>query len=71
MNIRFVDAADLFLDALAGVVDPEKKRKIIGKIFMDVFEAEALKIADAEYLAQGTLYPDIIESVSAFGGLLP
>lgn len=68
MNIRFVDAADLFLDALAGVVDPEKKRKIIGKIFMDVFEAEALKFADAEYLAQGTLYPDIIESVSAFGG---
>ncbi len=68
MNIRFVDAADLFLNALAGVIDPEKKRKIIGKIFMDVFEAEALKIEDAQFLAQGTLYPDIIESVSAFGG---
>ncbi len=68
INIRFVDAGQLFLDALAGVTDPEKKRKIIGKIFMDVFEAEAGKIEGAEFLAQGTLYPDVIESVSAFGG---
>lgn len=68
INIRFVNAARLFLDALAGVTDPEKKRKIIGKIFMDVFEAEAGKIKDADFLAQGTLYPDIIESRSAFGG---
>jgi GMP synthase (glutamine-hydrolysing) len=53
---------------LKSITDPEKKRKIIGRIFMDVFEAEAKKITDAEYLAQGTLYPDVIESVSAFGG---
>lgn len=68
INIRFVNAAKRFLDALRNVTDPEKKRKIIGKIFMDVFEAEAKKIKGAEYLAQGTLYPDIIESRSAFGG---
>lgn len=68
INIRFVDAGKQFLDALADTSDPEKKRKIIGKVFMDVFEAEAKKIKDAKYLAQGTLYPDIIESVSAFGG---
>ncbi|MDX9819450.1 MAG: glutamine-hydrolyzing GMP synthase [Desulfococcus multivorans] len=68
MNIRFVEASDLFLDALSGVADPERKRKIIGRIFMDVFEAEARKITDVEFLAQGTLYPDIIESVSPFGG---
>ena len=68
INIRFVNAAKLFLDALDGVTDPETKRKIIGKIFMDVFEAEAKKIKGADFLAQGTLYPDIIESQSAFGG---
>jgi GMP synthase (glutamine-hydrolysing) len=68
INIRFVQARRLFLNALKGVVDPERKRKIIGKVFMDVFEAEAKKIKNAEYLAQGTLYPDIIESKSAFGG---
>jgi GMP synthase (glutamine-hydrolysing) len=68
INIRFVRAGNLFLTALKDVVDPEKKRKIIGKIFMDVFEAEALKIKGADFLAQGTLYPDIIESRSAFGG---
>ncbi|MBW2641321.1 MAG: glutamine-hydrolyzing GMP synthase, partial [Deltaproteobacteria bacterium] len=54
--------------ALFKVTDPEKKRKIIGKVFMDVFEAEARKIKGADFLAQGTLYPDIIESQSAFGG---
>ncbi len=68
INIRFVQTRRLFLKALKGVVDPERKRKIIGKVFMDVFEAEAQKIKKAEYLAQGTLYPDIIESKSAFGG---
>lgn len=68
INIRFVNASALFLTALKGVSDPERKRKIIGKIFMDVFESEAKKIKDAEFLAQGTLYPDIIESQSAFGG---
>jgi len=68
INIRFVSAKNKFLKALLKVIDPEKKRKIIGKIFMDVFETEAKKIKDADFLAQGTLYPDIIESRSAFGG---
>jgi GMP synthase (glutamine-hydrolysing) len=68
INIRFVNAGKLFLKGLAGVTDPERKRKIIGKIFMDVFEAEAAKIKNVAILAQGTLYPDIIESRSAFGG---
>jgi GMP synthase (glutamine-hydrolysing) len=68
INIRFVSAKIKFLKALSKVTDPEKKRKIIGKIFINVFEAEAGKIKDAEFLAQGTLYPDIIESQSAFGG---
>jgi GMP synthase (glutamine-hydrolysing) len=63
-----VDAADTFLRALAGVEDPEQKRKIIGKLFIDVFEREAKKIGGAELLAQGTLYPDVIESVSFTGG---
>jgi GMP synthase (glutamine-hydrolysing) len=68
INIQFVSAKTKFLKALSKVSDPEKKRKIIGKIFIDVFEAEAKKIKGAEFLAQGTLYPDIIESQSAFGG---
>ena len=68
INIRFVSAKNRFLNALKNVTDPERKRKIIGKIFMDVFEAEARKIKGAEFLAQGTLYPDVIESISAFGG---
>ena len=68
INIRFVNAGSRFLKALAKVIDPEKKRKIIGRVFMEVFEAEAKKIKNAEFLAQGTLYPDVIESVSAFGG---
>ena len=68
INIKFVSAKSKFLNALAGVSDPEKKRKIIGRVFMDVFEAQAKKIKGAEFLAQGTLYPDVIESVSAFGG---
>jgi GMP synthase (glutamine-hydrolysing) len=68
INIRFVNARSRFLKALTKVTDPEKKRKVIGRIFMEVFEAEAKKIKDAEFLSQGTLYPDVIESVSAFGG---
>jgi GMP synthase (glutamine-hydrolysing) len=63
-----VEAEKLFLDALAGVDDPEVKRKTIGKLFIDVFEAEAGKLGGAEFLAQGTLYPDVIESVSFTGG---
>jgi GMP synthase (glutamine-hydrolysing) len=68
INIRFVSAKTKFLKALSKVTDPEKKRKIIGKIFMNIFEAEARKIKGADFLAQGTLYPDIIESKSVFGG---
>jgi GMP synthase (glutamine-hydrolysing) len=63
-----VDAETLFMNGLAGVTDPEAKRKFIGKTFIDVFEAEARKIGGAEFLAQGTLYPDVIESVSFTGG---
>jgi GMP synthase (glutamine-hydrolysing) len=63
-----VEAGDLFLGALAGITDPEDKRKTIGKLFIDVFEREAKKIGGAEFLAQGTLYPDVIESVSFTGG---
>ena len=69
-NIKLVhrDASDLFLDQLAGVTDPEQKRKIIGKLFIDVFDEEAQKLGGADFLAQGTLYPDVIELVSALGG---
>ena len=69
-NIPLVHAeeADRFLDALAGVSDPEAKRKIIGGLFIDVFDAEAAKVGAVDFLAQGTLYPDVIESVSALGG---
>ncbi|GAB4066884.1 glutamine-hydrolyzing GMP synthase [Ancylobacter sonchi] len=63
-----VDAEEMFLKALEGVTDPEVKRKTIGKLFIDVFEAEAKKIGGAAFLAQGTLYPDVIESVSFTGG---
>ncbi len=63
-----VDAREQFVSALAGVSDPEKKRKIIGGLFIDVFDAEAKKLGGAEFLAQGTLYPDVIESVSFTGG---
>ncbi|MCD6570232.1 MAG: glutamine-hydrolyzing GMP synthase [Deltaproteobacteria bacterium] len=67
LNIRIVDAIDEFLDALRGAVDPEKKRKIIGSTFIDVFHREAAIINGARFLAQGTLYPDVIESRSARG----
>ena len=63
-----VDAGQQFISALAGVTDPEIKRKTIGGLFIDVFEAEARKIGDVDFLAQGTLYPDVIESVSFTGG---
>ncbi|MBP5474071.1 MAG: hypothetical protein J6X92_04860, partial [Bacteroidales bacterium] len=62
-NLVYVDAVDRFLDKLAGVADPEKKRKIIGAEFIRVFEEEARKLDGIEFLAQGTIYPDIIESV--------
>jgi GMP synthase (glutamine-hydrolysing) len=68
INIRSVNAGGRFLKALAGVGDPERKRKIIGRVFMEIFEAEAKKIEGARFLGQGTLYPDVIESRSAFGG---
>ncbi len=63
-----VDASERFLRALDGISDPEAKRKIIGRLFIEVFEEESEKLEDAAYLAQGTLYPDVIESVSATGG---
>ena len=63
-----VDAADLFIGQLEGESDPEKKRKTIGRLFIEVFEAEAKKLGGADFLAQGTLYPDVIESVSFTGG---
>jgi len=63
-----VDAGEKFIGALSGVDDPEKKRKIIGGLFIDVFDAEADKLGGADFLAQGTLYPDVIESVSFTGG---
>ncbi|MBQ9686926.1 MAG: glutamine-hydrolyzing GMP synthase [Oscillospiraceae bacterium] len=61
-NLIYVDAVDRFLDQLAGVADPETKRKIIGKVFIDVFAEEAHKLDDISFLAQGTIYPDILES---------
>ncbi len=69
-NIKLLhrDAAELFLGALAGVTDPEVKRKTIGRLFIEVFEQEASKLGGADFLAQGTLYPDVIESVSFTGG---
>jgi GMP synthase (glutamine-hydrolysing) len=67
VNLVAIDARKRFLDALAGVTDPEKKRKLIGKLFIDVFDEEAHKIENAKYLVQGTLYPDVIESVSVKG----
>ena len=69
-NIRLVhrDASDLFLGQLSGVTDPEVKRKTIGRLFIEVFEEEQQTLGGADFLAQGTLYPDVIESVSATGG---
>ena len=68
LNLKVVDARKRFINALKGVTDPEKKRKIIGNEFIKVFEKESRRIKGVKYLAQGTLYPDLIESRSAFGG---
>jgi GMP synthase (glutamine-hydrolysing) len=68
LNVKGVDASARFLKALAGESDPERKRKIIGGIFIDVFDDEAHKVKKVKWLAQGTIYPDVIESVSATGG---
>ncbi len=68
INLVCVDAEERFLGALAGVTEPEQKRKIIGGVFIDVFEEEARKLGHMDFLAQGTLYPDVIESLSATGG---
>ena len=67
MNLKVIDASKRFLDKLKGVTDPEQKRKIIGNTFIHVFEEEAKKAGDFKFLAQGTLYPDVIESVSFKG----
>jgi GMP synthase (glutamine-hydrolysing) len=67
LPLVFTDATRLFLDRLAGITDPEQKRKIIGATFIDVFEDEATKLGSFDFLAQGTLYPDVIESVSVIG----
>jgi GMP synthase (glutamine-hydrolysing) len=67
LNLRHVEASDLFLEKLRGVTEPEQKRKIIGNEFIYLFEREAQSLGQAEYLAQGTLYPDVIESVSFKG----
>ena len=68
LNVKGVDAKDRFYEVLKGVSDPEKKRKAIGNKFIDVFDDEAHKIKDVKWLAQGTIYPDVIESISATGG---
>ncbi|MBC7953552.1 MAG: glutamine-hydrolyzing GMP synthase [Rhodospirillaceae bacterium] len=68
INLVHRDASDLFIGRLAGMTDPEQKRKTIGGLFIDVFEEEAKRIGGADFLAQGTLYPDVIESVSFIGG---
>ena len=68
LNVKGVDASDRFLEALKGVTEPEKKRKAIGNAFIEVFDDEAHKITDVTWLAQGTIYPDVIESVSVNGG---
>jgi GMP synthase (glutamine-hydrolysing) len=67
LPLEFVDAEDLFLERLAGVTDPEEKRKVIGATFIDVFERRAKELGEFDFLAQGTLYPDVIESVSVVG----
>jgi GMP synthase (glutamine-hydrolysing) len=68
INLKTVDARNVFLKALKGIRDPERKRKVIGRTFIEVFEREAKKLGTMPFLAQGTLYPDVIESSSAFGG---
>jgi GMP synthase (glutamine-hydrolysing) len=67
LNLKYIDASELFLRRLRGVADPERKRKIIGRAFIEAFSIEAKKIGKVDYLAQGTLYPDLIESISFKG----
>ncbi|MBR9877110.1 glutamine-hydrolyzing GMP synthase [bacterium] len=67
LNVKGVDASDQFINGLKGVTDPERKRKIIGNTFIDVFDEESKKISNAKWLAQGTIYPDVIESISVKG----
>ena len=67
INLTLVDASDKFLAALDGIADPEKKRKTIGRLFIETFQEEAAKIGSVDYLLQGTLYPDVIESISYKG----
>jgi GMP synthase (glutamine-hydrolysing) len=67
LPLVFADASTMFLDRLVGVIEPEEKRKIIGRTFIDVFEEEAAKLGQVDFLAQGTLYPDVIESVAIVG----
>ena len=71
LPLIFEDASRLFLEGLTGVVDPERKRKVIGSLFIDVFESVAARIGNIDFLAQGTLYPDVIESVSVVGPSVP
>ncbi len=68
LNIKGINAADKFYDSLKGLIDPELKRKAIGKVFIDVFDEESKKVSGAKWLGQGTIYPDVIESVSGTGG---
>jgi len=68
LNVKGVNASQLFYDSLKGITDPELKRKAIGKVFIDVFDAESKLVENAKWLGQGTIYPDVIESVSATGG---
>jgi GMP synthase (glutamine-hydrolysing) len=67
INLRCVDASDRFLALLQGKSDPEEKRKLIGSTFIDIFQEEALSIGQVDFLLQGTLYPDVIESISYKG----
>ena len=68
LNLDCVEAENRFLKRLTGIIDPEEKRKIIGNEFVKIFEEEAVKFKGVEFLAQGTLYPDVIESISVLGG---
>src|SRR5690606_37403539 len=67
LNTKGIDAKELFYSQLKGVTDPEQKRKIIGRLFIEVFQHEATQLTDVSFLGQGTIYPDVIESVSVHG----
>jgi GMP synthase (glutamine-hydrolysing) len=67
LNVKGIDAKQMFYDGLAGKSEPEEKRKVIGKLFIDIFQVEASKMLEAKFLGQGTIYPDVIESVSVHG----